>query len=117
MQHCSEAAYYCNEHCTELDISEISITHTGHVIVADIYMLTHCQQEKRGRLRTTWQLCCMLGGKRGLKKNPKKTTEREVSSERRPIISEMAGELLKCEIFFSFSGIYRAQTENRMTST
>lgn len=71
-----------------------SLTQTG-VIVADIYMLTHCQQEKRGRREgKLWQVYRMLGeGKKML------LDVKSAQHKSRPIISEMAGEFLKCENF------------------
>lgn len=45
----------------QTEVRSQSLMQTG-VIVADIYMLTHCQQEKRGRREgKLWQVYRMLG--------------------------------------------------------
>lgn len=71
------------------------------VIAADIYMLTHCQQEKRERQRekkrALWQLCCVWKREKREEKKKLYWTWSRLSTRNRPIISEMAGEFLKCE--------------------
>ncbi len=67
------------------------------VIVADIYMLTHCQHEKRERERQRKRESFGSSVARGKKKKKLYWTWSQLSTRNWPIISEMAGEFLKCE--------------------